>query len=380
MRLLFFTPLLSTRGGIERTLIDKANFLVERRHEVMIVTYEHVGPVAYELSQKVRHVDLDCHYFSIYRFPLYMRPWMALKLKRLFRQKMKCVIDEFRPDTIAITIPNTENYLCDIISVSGLIPVIIESHLAEGYEAIKSGVTEKLMLYFFNPLKAIKKANLLISLTKGDAACWCRKGVENIKVLSNPLTHYEGLLSSVRKIEGRIICVGRLTKQKRFDRLINAFSLIADKYPTWYIDIYGEGDEYNRLMDQVSYMGLSNRVHIISPTNNIYYEYQRSQFLVLSSDFEGFGLVIIEAMACGIPVVATDCPFGPSDIIKDNETGLLCKMDANSLAEKMEWMMSHDEERQMMGNKAHEVAGLYRKELIIPKWEQTYMSCKYINM
>lgn len=376
MRLLFFTPLLSTRGGLERTLIDKANYMVERKHEVMIVTYEHVGPVAYELSQKVRHVDLDCHYFAIYRFPLYMRLWMALKLKRLFRQRMKCVIDEFRPDTIAITIPNTENYLCDIISVSGLIPVIIESHLAQGYEVIKRGVTEKMMLFFFNSLKAIKKANLLVSLTEGDAACWHRKGVENIKVLPNPLTHYEELLSPMKKIEGRIICVGRLTKQKRFDRLIKAFSLIADKYPTWYIDIYGEGEEYDSLMAQVSIMSLSNRVHILSPTNNIYDEYQRSQFLVLSSDFEGFGLVIIEAMACGIPVVATDCPFGPSDIIRDNETGLLCKMDVDSLAEKMEWLISHDAERQSMGYLAHEVASLYRKELIISKWEQTYRSCE----
>ena len=376
MRLMYITPLLSTRGGIERTLIDKANYLAEKKHEVLIVTYEHEGPVAYKLYPSIKQIDLDCHFFEIYHSPFCCRLFKAFKQKRVFRHKMKCVIDEFCPSTIAITIPNTENYLWDIITVSGKIPVIIESHLAQGYDVIKRGVTEKLMCHLYNPLKAIKKANLLISLTSGDAACWNRKGVKNIIILPNPLTYYEEPLRPARKVEGRIICVGRLTNQKRFDRMIEAFSLITGKYPTWFVDLYGEGEEYNNLMTLITHYGLNDRVHILPSTDIIYQEYQCSQFLVLSSDFEGFGLVIIEAMSCGIPIVATDCPFGPSDIIKDNETGLLCKMDVNSLAEKMEWMMSHDEERQMMGNKAHEVAGLYRKELIIPKWEQTYMSCE----
>lgn len=376
MRLMYVTPLLSTRGGIERTLIDKANYLAEKRHEVLIVTYEHEGPIAYKLYPSVKHIDLDCHFFNIYRYPLYQRIWMVLKHKRLFRHKMKCVIDEFYPNTIVVTIPNTENYLCDIISVSGNKPVIIESHLAQGYSVIKRGATERLMYHLFNPLKAIKKADLLISLTDGDATNWHRKGVKIIKVIPNPLTLYVEPLSPLKKVEGRIICVGRLTNQKRFDRMIEAFSLIADKYPTWFVDLYGEGEEYNSLMALITHCGLNNRIHIFPTIDSIYLEYQRSQYLVLSSDFEGFGLVIVEAMACGIPVVATDCPYGPSDVIKDGETGLLCKMEVSSLAEKMEWMMSHDDERQFMGEKAHEVAGQYRKEFVIPQWEQTYVICK----
>lgn len=376
MRLMYITPLLSTRGGIERTLIDKANYLAEKNHEVLIVTYEHEGPVAYKLYSSVKHIDLDCHFFIIYRYPLYLRFWKMLKHKRLFRHKMKCVIDEFSPNTIVVTIPNTENYLCDILYTSGKIPVIIESHLAQGYSVIKRGTTERWMYHLFNPQKAIKKANLLISLTNGDATNWRKKGVKNIRVIPNPLTHYKESHSPLKKVEGRIICVGRLTNQKRFDRMIEAFSLIAEKHPTWFIDLYGEGEEYNSLMALITHCGLNNRVHIFPTIDSIYLEYQRSQFLVLSSDFEGFGLVIIEAMACGIPIVATDCPYGPSDIIKDGETGLLCKMDVRSLAEKMEWMISHEEERQFMGNNAHEVAGQYRKEVIIPKWEQAYVSCE----
>jgi len=115
-------------------------------------------------------------------------------------------------------------------------------------------------------------------------------------------------------------------------------------------------------------------VHLIPPTKDIYNEFQRSQFFVLSSDYEGFGLVIIEAMACGIPVVSTDCPYGPSEIIEDGKTGLLAKMDVQDLADKMEWMITHEEERKAMGARAHQAAARYRKEVVMPEWEKAYLS------
>jgi glycosyltransferase involved in cell wall biosynthesis len=94
--------------------------------------------------------------------------------------------------------------------------------------------------------------------------------------------------------------------------------------------------------------------------------------LVLSSDYEGFGLVIIEAMACGIPVVATNCPHGPSEIIEDGETGLLARLDVKDLAKWMEWMITHQEERRIMGAKAHEAVAFYRKDIIMKEWESAY--------
>ena len=109
-------------------------------------------------------------------------------------------------------------------------------------------------------------------------------------------------------------------------------------------------------------------------TSNIIVEYQKSQFLVLSSDYEGFGLVVTEAMACGIPVVSTDCPFGPSTIIDDGQTGLLSRMDASDLAKKMEWMIVHETERKKMGERAYRSAALYRKDLVVSEWEKAYMS------
>jgi len=375
MKLMYFLPLLSTAGGQERTIIDKANWLVEKGHEVLLVTFENDGGVAYSLQKKVRHVDLVCPYFRIYRFPFVCRFYAALKIKRLFRHKMKETLNAFQPDVVVVTIPLTEFFCHDLLNVIGNIPIVVESHLACGHEAITRGITEKLIDFFIPPMDAIRKSDLLVALTEGDACLW-RKYHHKVCVIPNPLTCYPEDSPHIEQAKGRIICVGRLSPQKRFDRLINAFAMIAEKYPNWCVDIFGEGQGHGQLelKQLITERSLERRVRICSPVRDIYSEYRHSDFLVLSSDFEGFGLVIIEAMACGIPVVATDCPFGPSEIVDDGKSGLLAKMDVKDLAEKMEWMITHDKERKLMGLNAHQAAAYYRKEIIMPQWEEAYLS------
>ena len=198
------------------------------------------------------------------------------------------------------------------------------------------------------------------------------KRAKRVEVIPNPVTYYNDNLCFPEKKKCRIISVGRLTPQKRFDRLIDAFALIAEKYPEWYVDIYGDGYEKEILQSQIVNMGLSHRIHILPPTSDIYTEYLQSQFFVFSSDFEGFGLVLIEAMACGIPVLSTNCQFGPSEIIENGVTGLLSGLNVNDLASKMEYLITHHDERQVMGINAYHAVSRYRKEIVMPIWEQTY--------
>lgn len=372
MRLLYFTPLLSTVGGQERTLTDKANYLVSQGHEVLFVTYEHEGALAYPLDTRVSHVDIHCHFFSLYRLPFWRRPIELLRLKRNFRNTLGGLLSQYRPDVIVVPIPNTENFLWDVMKVAHHTPVVIESHLAHGKAVIERGLTEKWLYWLESPERALRKARLLITLTQGDATCWRMEGLAAVKIIPNPLTCYPPSLVASPS-PARIICVGRLTAQKRFDRMIDAFAIIAHKFPEWHIDIYGEGEEKSALTKQIANRSMTGRIRLMPPTTDIYAEYQRSRFFMLSSDFEGFGLVIIEAMACGLPVVATDCPYGPSEIIEDGTTGLLAKMDTHDLAQKMEWMIAHKEERRQMGMKARQAAARYRKEVVMPMWEQAYL-------
>jgi glycosyltransferase involved in cell wall biosynthesis len=214
----------------------------------------------------------------------------------------------------------------------------------------------------------------LVSLTENDARHW-RNHSEHVVVIPNPVTLYPECVNDIPKENGRILCVGRLNDQKRIDRLITAFAMVADKYPEWHVDIFGEGDKKPVLQKQICECNLQKRIILHEPTKHIYDEYKKSQFLVLSSAYEGRPLVLIEAMACGLPCVAFNCPSGPAEIIEDGVTGLLVENgNVVHLSQKIEWMMIHDIERKEMSVKAYKAAEIYKPSNIMHRWEELYLS------
>lgn len=362
-------------GGLERTLTDKANYLVQKNHEIMLLTYKQGDEtIYYDVDPRVIQKDINCPIHTLYKVPFYRRLAEYNNLRNRFRIRLKDTINNFYPDVIVVTIPYSEEFIYDIIRVAPPVKVIIESHLSSAYDAKGKSFTECLLSKLYPLKNAVQKADLLIALTEHDARYWHKCHMSRVKVVPNPITHYPESLDHKEIVKKRIIAVGRYSVQKSFNRLIDAFSLLAPKFPEWSVDIFGEGPLRDKMQQQIDRLGQTERIHLLPPTHEIYSEYQQSQFFVLSSDFEGFGLVIVEAMACGIPVVATDCPYGPSEIIDDGETGLLAKMSVKDLAEKMEWMIMHDEERKVMGMRAYRAVARYRKEIVMPKWEKTYLS------
>lgn len=372
MRLLYIVRTFQFAGGIERTLTDKANWLSSHGHEVMLVIYKQDGEPYFLLNKDIKLYNLDCSVFSLYKYPLYTRLFHYNKLRRIFRERMKHILNDYHPDVIIPVIPNAEDFLWDILKVASGIKVVVESHVAYDYLLYGKSITDRLLFLLYSPFRAIGKSDLLIALTEHDAVSWRGHHLKNVLVLPNPVTYYPDDINLISKVEGRIISVARLAEQKRLDRLIEAFALISDRCPEWFIDIYGDGNLRDALEILIKEKNLIGRINIFQSVRDIMKEYQRSQFFVLSSDFEGFGLVLIEAMACGIPVVATNCPHGPSEIINNGVTGLLTKLDVQDLADKMEWMITHPEERVTMGAKAHDAAAAFRKDVIMKKWESTY--------
>ena len=151
--------------------------------------------------------------------------------------------------------------------------------------------------------------------------------------------------------------------------LLKSWSIVVNKHKDWHLDIYGEGEEYFNLIKIINYLGINNSVTIHKPTLDIYEKYYESDFYILSSRCEGFGIVLIEAMSCGIPCVSLNCPCGPDEIIRDGVDGLLAKNgDVDGLARKIEWMITHDKERKEMGLRARESAKRYDKEKIMNQW------------
>lgn len=372
MRIIFLLRSVVMKGGIERVLVEKANWMAKHDHKVMFLTYEQGNhSFSFELCDQVELRDLDCRYFTIYKQPYLLRPFYAMMMRFRFSSLLYQQIRDFQAD--AIVIPhNVNEYYEVLVSIGKRIPVILEMHSSsvEISEKIKS-VKERVRLFSFKRL--LGECKMVITLNRHDAA-FCSNYCKSVMVIPNPLNCYpENIISE--KVPGKIILLARLHHIKRIDRLVEAFGLISDRLPSiWHVDIYGDGEEKEKLEELIKSRGLCGRIKIFPPITDIYFEYKRSQMAVLSSDTESFSLMIVEAMACGLPVVSTNCPYGPGEIIEDGVNGLLTKLTAEDLASKMEWMITHEYERVEMGKNARLTASRYKMEFVMKEWERAYQS------
>ena len=380
MKLLYILKSFANKAGTERVFSDKINYLAQRGYDITLITYEQGShSYAFPLSDLVHHVDLDTRFFKVSQQPLLKRPFYKYRLRRLFLCRFQQIVDEISPDVIICT---TYSFpLLDIISsVKTNAYRIVESHVAcftirKSFEyRLIPVVSQLLKLYDAYQMSCLKHFEKLIVLTEGDASEW-RKYMPRVEVISNPVTFYPEKVLTHEVTKKRIICVGRLHVQKGFDMLIDAFSLIASRCPQWHIDIYGSGDDEVMLRQMIVDRNLEKRIIIHEPSDDIYKEYQTSDFLVLSSRYEGFGLVLAEAMSCGIPCVAFKCKYGPDDVLTDGDDGFLVENgNVKELAGKMLWMIEHKEERLRMGVKAREKAKKYQIDLIMKRWETLFNS------
>ena len=219
--------------------------------------------------------------------------------------------------------------------------------------------------------RLVRKFDSFVVLTEEDAEMW--GDVPNIKVIPNAAKFIAEGYSNCN--ENRVIAVGRLDYQKGFDRLIEAWALVqqTDKYSDWHLDIFGQGEWRDMLQQMIDERSLQDRVTLNKPTKDIAKEYASSSMLVMSSHYEGFPMVMIEAMACGLPVVTFDYKCGPRDIIDHEINGLLVKDgDIEGLAQALMRLMNDDELRQKMGENARLVVDRYSEEKVMSKWQELY--------
>ncbi|HSX55545.1 MAG TPA: glycosyltransferase, partial [Sphingomonas sp.] len=167
----------------------------------------------------------------------------------------------------------------------------------------------------------------------------------------------------------QLVAVGRLTEQKGFDLLIDAFGRIAERFPDWNLLIFGEGPERSRLEEMAAEHGLLDRVFLPGNTERHGEWINAASVFVLSSRYEGFANVVGEAMQAGLAVVAFDCDFGPADMIEPGVSGVLVSAgDAAQLAAALSDVMSSEARRRQLGANAIERAQLFDERTILDRW------------
>lgn len=376
MKIFYIYTALTTKGGADRVVIEKANWLARQGHDVAIVTDSQMGrDPAFQLYQKVRLIDLFIDFGKEYGHILLLRAWWYFILMRRYKKALCALLYKEKPDIVITTLGREMDFLPYIKDGSVKIG---ESHIARNYSRNfhlmeQKGGVHKLLAKIWRRKqeKDVSHLDGLVLLTRQDAESW--RDVTRTYVIPNSLPFYPDRISKCDN--KRAICVGRLNEQKGYEYLIDAWSIVAKKHPDWRLDVFGAGEIKTELQQMINSKGINMSFILNEPVSNIMEEYLESSLYIMSSRYEGFGMVLIEAMACGVPCVSFDCPFGPSDIISNGEDGYIVEyLNSQALADGICKLIEDEELRKEMGRKGRTNVLRFSREHVMQQWVDLFDS------
>lgn len=375
MKIVYYLPSLYAPGGLERIVTFKANYFAEHfdGYEVYIVTSEQRNQkICFPLSPKVKHIDLDVVFdwpFNRSTFNKLLKyPYLYYKFRRRFTN----LLMQLKPDITLSTIRRELNFIHSIPDGSIKIGEFHVTRYSYGIsqKASKKILQKKWEKGLSHNLRLLDK---FVVLTHEEANFWPE--LNNICVIHNPIITSSEQCSNCTKHQ--VIAAGRYVPQKGFDLLIEAWNIVTQKHPSWILRIYGDGSLRSDFQQRINELNMANTC-ILEPTvSNISEKYSESSIFILSSRFEGFGMVITEAMACGVPPVSFACPCGPKDIINNEIDGLLVENgNINQLAEKICYLIENEDIRKEMGKQAKIGAERFKIENIAEQWRSLFTELK----
>lgn len=363
MRLTFVVSSLACGGG-ERSAVLLAQGLMEKGHEISLLTFEGYETDFYEIPNGVKRIALNLNKKSPTIFHAILN-----NINRL--NKLRREIINSQPD-IVISFLDIVNILTLLSLINNPYPVIVSE---QNNPAMSTQNFWKLwsILRKFSYSFAAK----VISSSQGVDDYFDWLPINKRQVIYNPLAPVNSdiksyiLFNGVDPKKNWVIAMGRLTYQKGFDILLLAFAKIANKHSNWQLIILGEGELRKDIETLRDSLGLTQSVILPGIIKNPFCILNNSKLFVLSSRFEGFGNVLIEAMSCGLPVISTNCESGPREIIQDGLDGILVPVeDALLLSKEMDYLMSNEQEQNRLGNNARKSAQRFSLDNIVCKWEE----------
>lgn len=373
-KIVYCTPALYSAGGTERVVSVKANYFAEHLgYDVtIIVTEGNKRNSFFPLSDKVKVVNYGLDFEDLWNKPFFKKIFLYLQKQRKYKKLLTQELFRIRPDITITTLRREINFINEIKDGSRKIG---ELHLSRanyrGVEDRESNIVINLFSKWWKrkAISNFQRLDQFVVLNKNAIFEWPE--LDNVTMIPDPLPFKMEQKSSLQS--KRIVTIGRYSYEKGYDYLLRIWAVVEKQYPDWQLNIYAMGDptSYVKLMDELSID--PRRCHLNSSLVDVESEYLRSSILVHPSRTEGFGLVLVEAMACGLPVVAFDCENGPRSLISDGEDGFLIPAyNIEMFAERLMALMNDIKLRSEMGGRGYVKSQQYHISRIANQWVRLF--------
>jgi glycosyltransferase involved in cell wall biosynthesis len=355
MKVIFLMDQMYLHGGAERILSQKINYLIAHyNYEVHLITSEQrARKSVYEL-----HPDLHLHDLQIdyEREKSYFSPQNLVKAVRHF-WRLKRAIGAIMPDVVISVSYSPEQYFLPYLFKK--IPKLKEFHSSR-YNYAASAKVRKLE-------RAFEKYHALVILNADELPFYPK---HNTVVIPN-FTTFESIAADTK--QKTIIAAGRIAPVKQFDQLIDIWSRLANAYPDWQLKIFGDGDTgiKQALEQQIAEYNIQQNTHLLPATNAIREEMQHASLYAMTSATECFPMVLLEAQACGLPIISYDCPTGPRHIIGDGQNGILVAPDdQDAFVKQLEKLLIDSHLRVSMGENAQASVQHFSQQAVMQQWHR----------
>ena len=376
MRILYIYPELTIKGGADKIIIEKANYFATHGYDVIIVTESQMGrQTAFSLHSAVKHIDLGLDFNKQYTQSFLMRGYTYLSLMYQYKKRLWTVLEQEKPDITITTLGRSIDFLTKMKDGSVKVGEVhtVKAHLRSFHLMEQRGFVYHCVARYMKwcTSRRVSKLTVLVLLTKEDAAAWTE--AQQTFVIPNPIPFYpaEGAPLQNKKV----IMIGRYNDAKGYDYLIPAWTIVHQKHPDWVLDVYGSGELHDQVVQWIKERNLESCILLHDPVENIMEKYLESSICVLSSRYEGFSLVILEGMACGVPFVSFDSPYGPRNIIRNGEDGLLVEyLNPQALADGICQLIENENLRYQLGKRARDNVKRFSKDNVMGQWDELFKS------
>lgn len=374
MKLVYCISATHNSGGMERVLATKANYLVARGYDITVVTTDQRGlPPFFPLDARIRCVDLGVNYETnngksflnkLVHFPF--KQWRH-------RRRLSRVLREIRPDVTVSMFCNDATFLPSIKDGSRK---VLEIHFSrfKRLQYDRKGLWRLADVWRNrNEADVVARFDRFVVLTHEDSRYWGK--LSNIAVIPNAQTF---ACDAPAPLEAKtVVAVGRLTYQKGFDLLLQAWAEVCRRVSGWQLAIVGDGELRSALSAQAESLGLAGCVTFVPATKDVEAVYRDASVLAMSSRYEGFGMVLLEAQTVGLPVVSFACKCGPSEIVNDGVDGyLVAPGDVDAMADRLVHLMQDGALRRRMGARAFANAARFSTDAVMKQWMALFGSLK----